>query len=541
VALIHIVQSLSIPRKLAACFALLILVMAVTSVGVYVRLAEIESADRRTEQSYELLKAVSEVLQSLVDQETGVRGYIISGETAFLGSYHSGRQDYPQLLGRAIAQTMDRPDQQQRLHQIDKAAEEWHHEFAEPQIVLAARASTRLEAMINSARGHGKRRLDFIRAQVAEIEQAEHTLLHQHRMAKDTAYRKVRLMLISSGGLSLLVALLSGWMLSRNIAQPITVMADRMRRLAEGEVETPIPASERKDEIGVMVRALRAFQLALRERTVLLATEREHVSQLKQAQKELVETQKLAALGRLVAGVAHELNTPIGSSLTVATALSEKYRRFNDEVERGQLRRSSLTTFLEEVRRAAQLLNISLEQAASQVSSFKQVAVDQAGAQRRRFDLAQVTGQLLATLRPLFKKTTHSVVMDIPEGVEVDGYPGPYGQVISNLVTNALAHGLEGRDTGHVTVRLAHRNSRTVTVEVSDDGRGMAAEVVSRAFEPFFTTKRGQGGSGLGLNIVHNLVTGVLGGRIDIRSTPGQGSTFSLEFPTVTPVQGVAA
>lgn len=261
---------------------------------------------------------------------------------------------------------------------------------------------------------------------------------------------------------------------------------------------------------------------------------------LRLAKDQLVQSEKLAALGALVAGVAHELNTPIGNGLTMASSLEHKVQEFDHWLAQG-LKRSDLQRFLADLRLAADILVRNLVRAGDLVSSFKQVAVDQTSAHRRRFLLASVTSELLITLGPTIRKSHCTVTTDFGEELWMDSYPGPIGQVLTNLINNAIVHGFDAGASGRISVRVQAQGADRLLIEVHDDGRGIHPDNLHRVFEPFFTTRLGQGGSGLGLHIVHNLVTGVLGGVIDVHSQPGQGTTFSLLLPTVAPEQTDAA
>ncbi|MDQ5915557.1 MAG: hypothetical protein QG584_1449 [Pseudomonadota bacterium] len=278
----------------------------------------------------------------------------------------------------------------------------------------------------------------------------------------------------------------------------------------------------------------------LEERMTQLNSELEtrvetRTNDLRRAQDELIRAEKLAALGSLVAGVAHELNTPIGNSVTVASTLHEKTVEFADLISDGTLKRSSLNNYLTAAQTASDLLLRSLNQARNLVASFKQVAVDQTSDQRRHFDLREVVGEVLTTLSPTIRKTPFSVSIDIPEGIVMDSFPGPLGQIVTNFVTNALLHAFEGRLAGIITLHADSPEGGLLMLTVSDDGNGIPEEHLRRIFDPFFTTKLGKGGSGLGLNIVYNIVTGVLGGRISVRSSLGAGTTFVLTMPLCAP------
>ena len=256
---------------------------------------------------------------------------------------------------------------------------------------------------------------------------------------------------------------------------------------------------------------------------------------LKRAQDELVRAEKLAALGSLVAGVAHELNTPLGNSVTVASTLLDATRRFARDAGQGTLRRSTLAGYVEEAQAAAELLMRGLSQASELVSSFKQVAVDQTSAQRRRFDLRLVLEEVLATLAPMVKRTPFKLDAELADNVVMDSFPGPLGQIVTNLVANSLTHGFEGRDKGGMRLVAVQRAAHFVEISFADDGIGISQSDMKRIFDPFFTTKLGRGGSGLGLNIVYNLVTRVLGGRIHAASRPGSGTRFEIVLPLTAP------
>ena len=263
----------------------------------------------------------------------------------------------------------------------------------------------------------------------------------------------------------------------------------------------------------------------------------ERTAELRQAMNQLVQVEKLAALGNLVAGMAHELNTPLGNARTVASALGEHLREFAAAAESGALRRSQLDAFLGRGREAVALLERNAARAADLIGQFKQVAVDQTSVRRRRFGLRQVTEEVLATLQPLFKRTAHRVELAIPPELELDSYPGPLEQVLVNLINNSTTHGFQGVAAGLIEIRAAPLGEGRVQIDYTDDGAGIPDSILKRVFEPFFTTKLGQGGSGLGLYIVYNLVTGILGGTIEAHSPPGQGTRFTLVLPRSGPEQ----
>jgi signal transduction histidine kinase len=252
------------------------------------------------------------------------------------------------------------------------------------------------------------------------------------------------------------------------------------------------------------------------------------------AHEELVNSEKLAALGSLVAGVAHELNTPIGNGLMAASALADKTHQFASAYKTG-LTRQATETFIHDATLASDLLMRNIERSADLVASFKQIAVDQASSQRRPFELAEVIAENIKALRPRLKHTAFTIEQAVPGHIVMDSYPGPIGQVLINLVDNALVHGFDGRERGTIKIAATLAGDGWLELRISDDGAGIAPEHLGRIYDPFFTTRLGAGCSGLGLNIVHNIVTGVLGGKIRAASPGRAGTTFHLQLPLVAP------
>jgi len=261
-------------------------------------------------------------------------------------------------------------------------------------------------------------------------------------------------------------------------------------------------------------------------------------ARLKETQMQLAAQERLASLGSLVAGVAHELNTPIGNSLLMASTLQERTHAVAAQFEAATLKRSDLADYMGAARDASQLIERSLHNAAELVSSFRQVSVDQASAQRRRFDLAQACHEIGATLMNTVRLAGHRLDIDVPAGIAMDSFPGPLGQVIINFVNNAMLHAFDG--PGGVMTLVALEADGRVVITFRDDGRGIDAAHLGRIFDPFFTTRMGQGGTGLGLNIVYNIVTTLMGGTIRVVSLPGAGTAFLIELPLGAPAALVA-
>jgi len=256
--------------------------------------------------------------------------------------------------------------------------------------------------------------------------------------------------------------------------------------------------------------------------------------QLKEVQTQLAAQEKLAALGSVVAGVAHELNTPIGNSLLMASTLFEKTVDLGTAFDEAALRRSDLAAYLGASREALELIQRSLHQAAELVNSFRQVSVDQASAQRRRFDLARACQEIAATMMNKVRLAGHNLEVEVPEGIAMDSYPGPFGQVVINFVNNALLHAFDAPG-GRMRLSARRLDADWVQLRFADNGRGIAPAHLARVFDPFFTTRMGQGGTGLGLNIAHTIATSLLGGAIRVESGDGAGTVFILDLPQVAP------
>jgi signal transduction histidine kinase len=254
-----------------------------------------------------------------------------------------------------------------------------------------------------------------------------------------------------------------------------------------------------------------------------------------ETQRYLIETGRLAALGGLVAGVAHEISGPIGTSLTVASTLAHRSADFTDQIASRQVRRALLVEFADGCRSAAEQLVANLQRAAGLIQSFKQVAVDRSSDDRRAFDLKLATEQVTASVRSRLLKSQSSLAIEMPSDIIMDSLPSPYGQVLTNLIFNAVTHGFTDGLGGHILIKARRLGMDQVEITFSDDGGGIPEEVQRHVFDPFFTTRRAQGSTGLGLHIVHNLVTQQLGGRITLVSTPRKGTTICMRLPMLAP------
>ena len=251
---------------------------------------------------------------------------------------------------------------------------------------------------------------------------------------------------------------------------------------------------------------------------------------LKATQSKLVESEKMASLGGLVAGVAHEINTPIGVGVTVASALAENTTEFASTYKSGKMKRSELEEFLDIATQSSNTLLTNLNQAAALIQSFKEVAVDRSSEERRTFIVRDYLDEILIQLKPKLRNSKHSIEIKGDTKIAIDSYPGALSQVVTNLLMNSMIHAYEPGESGQLVFDWQQDGSR-LSLEYSDDGKGIPPENLSKIFEPFFTTKRGQGGSGLGLHIVYNLVTQKLLGEVECKSKVGVGTKFIIKLP----------
>ncbi|MFM2042013.1 MAG: hypothetical protein RLY86_589 [Pseudomonadota bacterium] len=266
---------------------------------------------------------------------------------------------------------------------------------------------------------------------------------------------------------------------------------------------------------------------------------------LRAAQTSLIEAEKLASLGGMVAGIAHELNTPVGITYTAANHLRTELAAFRRLVAENRVRKADLEEFLEMVDESSALLEVNASRASRLVQSFKNVSADQASEDRRTYELRAYLEEIVMSLGPRWKRGGHSVVIDCPDGLLMDSYPGAMGQILTNLIVNSTVHGFTPGRPGRITITVGRGAEEKpdsdgrgdcITLVYQDDGQGIPPAHLSKIYDPFFTTKRGQGSTGLGLNIVYNIATRSLGGRIEVWSAPDQGVRFTLHLPRVAPV-----
>lgn len=344
---------------------------------------------------------------------------------------------------------------------------------------------------------------------------------------------------LSIAAIFLGVIMTVGTVIALSVRLPLQQIMASMHAITSGDYDRRVAGTGARDEIGAMARAVEVFRAnAIDKRRaeddLRASKERAETAllELSAAQQNLIDAERLAALGGLVAGVAHEVNNPIGISLTVASSFSRRANAFESELKSDRpLRRSQLQEFVRTSQDAAQQLVANLHRAGELIQSFKQVAVDRSHAERRQFGLREATDQIIASLRPVLKKAPIALTVDVPDGLTIDGYPGSYGQILTNLFLNAATHAFRDGSAGTIAITARPRGADDIEIIFADDGAGMTPEVQRQAFDPFFTTRRNDGGTGLGLHIVYNLVTQQLGGRMMLQSKLGQGTTFRIIMP----------
>ncbi len=289
--------------------------------------------------------------------------------------------------------------------------------------------------------------------------------------------------------------------------------------------------------IGLAITALLTLIIhnLLRQQQRVERQVRQKSEELEETQSKMVQQGRMAALGGMVAGISHELNTPVGNSLMAATVLQSRTAQVRKLLDDNNLKYSELSDYLESATESTRIIEQNIRRATDLLKNFKQVAVDQTSERRRSFSLSVMIDELVATLRPQLKHTPHILEVDVPPHLLMNSYPGPLGQVITNLVMNSLSHAFEPDESGLLQLIVRKIDDDHIEMEYSDNGRGIAVDIRSRIFDPFFTTQLGRGGSGLGLHIAYNIVTDMLGGDIRLDEKTRKGVRFIITLPRETP------
>ncbi len=294
-----------------------------------------------------------------------------------------------------------------------------------------------------------------------------------------------------------------------------------------------LTAAERKDYRDRLERLNQDLESRVQARTADL---QEALDRLDEARQHLVQRERFAALGELVAGIAHEINTPEGVIVTASSHARGVLQGLRHARDRGELTRTAFESALAELEESLAMAERNAERAAGLIESFKRTSADRTHDARSPFELGKVVADVLATLQPLLRRCRVQVQLDAAASLACDSYPGAIGQIVTNLVVNACTHGYGPTPPPGATVRVVIRPlGDRARIDIADDGIGMDEAVRERAFEPFFTTARSLGGTGLGLGIVRGLVNRTLGGDVSMMSAPGRGTCVRLEFPRVAP------
>ena len=289
-----------------------------------------------------------------------------------------------------------------------------------------------------------------------------------------------------------------------------------------------VSASERERFESLLMRQNEQLENMVEERTQSLT---KAMDNFKQAQERLIETEKMATLGKLVAGVAHEVNTPLGISVTAVTHCEHRLKKLDQGFSNGSISRKHLQAFISNTFEAYQLLSSNLERAATLIQNFKKTAVDQSSFELVKCELNNYLHALILSLNPMVKKKKVTIDINCDDRIVLSTYQGALAQIVTNLVSNTNDHAFTEPDENHQIRITTEQKDKGVRFHFSDNGKGMNAETMKNIFEPFFTTSRQSGGSGLGLSIVYNLVTRKLNGEISVQSTPGEGTEFSFFLP----------
>ena len=291
---------------------------------------------------------------------------------------------------------------------------------------------------------------------------------------------------------------------------------------------------QQKDELLINQRELRQenenrqfIEDELRKRNTELATSMETIQM---AKDQLVESERMASLGGLVAGIAHDVNTPLGVSVTATSFLHDRVKKLQAAYDEKKLTGNTMTSFLSEAEQTITLLTNNLNRASDLISSFKQVAVDQTSEAEREINVSEYLTEVVQSLAPNFKKTQHSIDIHCPDDLSIKCAPGVLAQILTNMIMNSLTHGFEDKPKGAIKLEILEQDNNLI-INYSDDGIGLDEATLKRHFDAFFTTRRGKGGSGLGTHIMYNLVTQTLGGGIEAFSQPGKGLQYKITIP----------
>jgi signal transduction histidine kinase len=498
---VAVFANLPISRKLMTAFAAVVAVIFVCSATVYDRLRVIEWAKDLRTRTANVLDTVQDATDAMLDQETGMRGYLLTADATFLEPYHAGGPAFTAAFRKLKDLTSDNPAQQSRLDELNDLAKKWRSEIAEPRIALAANPDTREDGRSLEQSRAGKAVMDLVRIKLSEVDAVERDLLDKRGAVQERAFRTAYAIAVAGGAISLVIALLMGGLLTRSIAVPITRMTKAMEALAKGDTNIEVPGASRADEIGSMAATVHVFRDSIIER--------------QRAQAELAHVNRVATMGQLSASIAHEVSQPITAAAINADAALGFLDADPPNVEQA---RQILTQIADDVRRAGTILH-------------RIRAMFKKGLPRKdQFDLNEAILDVIALTQS--EVLSHSVSLrtklaeDLPL---IEGERIQLQQVLMNLILNAVqAMTVLDRGAREVQICTTIDPAGSVLVVVRDSGPGLDAASVDRLFQPFYTTK--PDGMGMGLAICRSIIE-AHGGRLWVTSNEPHGATFQFALP----------
>jgi C4-dicarboxylate-specific signal transduction histidine kinase len=489
-----------ISRKLMAAFAAVVAVIAVSSAIVYSRLHVIEWANGWRVHTTDVLETLQTAEEAMLDQETGVRGYFITGQERFLERYHKGSDSFTAAIRKARDLTSDNPAQQIRLDELNELAAKWRSEVAQRVIALMASPGAREDARAVVASTAGRAAMDVVRAKVDEIAGVERDLLAQRSAVEAHAYATAYATTILGGAASLIVALLMGVLLTRGITVPITRMTSAMA-LAKGDTSVEAPGVGRGDEIGAMAASVEVFKQSIIER--------------ERAQAELAHVNRVATMGQLTASIAHEVNQPIAATVSNAQAGLRWLNRQPPNL--GEVR-EALACIAEDGKRAGDV-----------IAGIRDL-MKKAPPRKDRVEVNGAIREVIELTRSEAVKNGVWVQTELTDGLPlIQGDRVQLQQVMLNLIVNAV-EAMSGISEAGRELLITTRKAETggVRVAVRDSGPGLTPAALEHLFEPFYTSK--PNGLGLGLSICHSIIE-AHGGRLWTSANVPRGAVFQFTLP----------
>ena len=493
--------NLPISRKLTAAFAAVAVVILASSAVVYDRLRVIEWAKDLRVRTADVLDTLQNATDGMLDQETGVRGYLITGDEKFLEPYHRGGTAYAAAI-QALKDLIVNPGQRSRVNELNELATDWRTRIAEREIALMSKPGTREEARALEGSAAGKVAMDRIRAKADEIERVERDLLARRDAVQDQAFTTAYAMTMLGGAVSLVIATLMGILLTRSIAAPITCMTGAMTTLAKGDTTVEVPGLGRRDEIGAMAAAFEVFKDNMIER--------------QRAQAELAHVNRVTTMGQLTASIAHEVNQPLGAVVTNADAALRWLAVQPPNVEEA---RQALSRITKDGNRAGDVLG--------RIRSL----IKKVPTQHDALDINEAVLEVIALTHGEVVRSGVSLQTQLAKDLPlVRGDRVQLQQVMLNLILNAVeAMSAVSERSRELLIGSEKDASNRVLVTVQDSGPGLDPESFERLFDAFYTTK--SNGLGMGLSICRSIITAHEGEMWAAANVP-KGAVFQFTLPT---------